>query len=212
MGCPIRRSQDHCSVTNSPGLIAGSSVLHRLSMPRHPPCALWPIAPTRRRDLSRPAGRPELVTTHELPEIHLGLPHSTPFRMLSADRLDEPRRFHRRSYSVLAFFVLTSPSAADSAEKSASSPTRRNVSFVSIRLSKSSVSTGINPIFVPPRSRRPQPLRFRGGRTLGIDPGESSRRPLVFDFDFTSFWFGIQSAHVKTPQPKKTPRGEASGR
>jgi hypothetical protein len=27
-------------VANSPGLIAGSNVLHRLLMPRHPPCAL----------------------------------------------------------------------------------------------------------------------------------------------------------------------------
>ena len=91
-----------------------------------------------------------------------------------------PEGFHRRSYSMLAFFVLTSPSAAESAGNPASSPTRRIVSFVSIRLSKSSDSTGINPIFAPPQSRRPQPLRFRGGRTLGIDPPESSPSRLVF--------------------------------
>ena len=194
VGCPIRRSQDHCSVTNSPGLIAGSSVLHRLSMPRHPPCALWPIAPTRRRDLSRPAGRPELVTTHELPGTHLGLPHSTPSRVLPADRLDEPRRIPSALIFNAYFFVLTSPSAVDSAGNPASSPTRRIVSFVSIRMSKSSDSTGINPIFVPPQSRRPQPLRCRGGRTLGIDLGESSRSPLVFCVDFTSFWFGKKSS------------------
>ena len=40
VGCPIRKSQDHSSVTSSPGLIAGSSVLHRLSTPRHPSRAL----------------------------------------------------------------------------------------------------------------------------------------------------------------------------
>jgi hypothetical protein len=40
VGCPIRKSQDQCSVTSSPGLIAGSNVLLRLSTPRHPPCAL----------------------------------------------------------------------------------------------------------------------------------------------------------------------------
>ena len=40
VGCPIRKSQDHSSVTNSSGLIAGSCVLHRLLTPRHPPCAL----------------------------------------------------------------------------------------------------------------------------------------------------------------------------
>ena len=40
LGFPIRTPPDQRSVANSPGLIAGSHVLHRLSMPRHPPCAL----------------------------------------------------------------------------------------------------------------------------------------------------------------------------
>ena len=40
LGFPIRTSPDQRSVANSPGLIAGSNVLHRLLMPRHPPCAL----------------------------------------------------------------------------------------------------------------------------------------------------------------------------
>src|SRR3954471_10154522 len=39
-GSPIRKSLDHSSVTSSPRLIAGSYVLHRLLVPRHPPCAL----------------------------------------------------------------------------------------------------------------------------------------------------------------------------
>src|SRR4051794_7170507 len=39
-GFPIRKSLDHSSVTSSPRLIAGSYVLHRLLVPRHPPCAL----------------------------------------------------------------------------------------------------------------------------------------------------------------------------
>ena len=39
-GFPIRRSPDRSSFTNSPGLIAGYNVLHRLLMPRHPPIAL----------------------------------------------------------------------------------------------------------------------------------------------------------------------------
>src|SRR5665811_2339531 len=39
-GFPIRRSPDHGSFTNSPGLIAGYNVLHRLLVPRHPPIAL----------------------------------------------------------------------------------------------------------------------------------------------------------------------------
>ncbi len=40
LGFPIRTSPDQRSVANSPGHFAGSHVLHRLSMPRHPPCAL----------------------------------------------------------------------------------------------------------------------------------------------------------------------------
>src|ERR671929_447216 len=36
----IRKSRDQRLVSTSPGLIAAAHVLHRLSAPRHPPCAL----------------------------------------------------------------------------------------------------------------------------------------------------------------------------
>ena len=39
-GFPIRTSPDHCVLARSPRLFAGSYVLHRLLLPRHPPCAL----------------------------------------------------------------------------------------------------------------------------------------------------------------------------
>src|SRR3954463_13268506 len=39
-GFPIRTSPDQRLVSTSPGLIAAAHVLHRLSAPRHPPCAL----------------------------------------------------------------------------------------------------------------------------------------------------------------------------
>ena len=39
-GYPIRTPSDHSSVGSSPRLIAASNVLHRLLVPRHPPCAL----------------------------------------------------------------------------------------------------------------------------------------------------------------------------
>ena len=39
-GFPIRTPSDHSSVDSSPRTIAASHVLHRLLMPRHPPCAL----------------------------------------------------------------------------------------------------------------------------------------------------------------------------
>ena len=51
-GFPIRKSPDHSLVADSPGLIAGSNVLHRLLVPRHPPCALINLATTYR--CSRP--------------------------------------------------------------------------------------------------------------------------------------------------------------
>src|SRR5438034_4043679 len=37
---PIRKPPDQSLVADSPRHIAGSHVLHRLLMPRHPPCAL----------------------------------------------------------------------------------------------------------------------------------------------------------------------------
>ena len=39
-GFPIRTSSDHSVLARSPRLFAGSYVLHRLLLPRHPPCAL----------------------------------------------------------------------------------------------------------------------------------------------------------------------------
>jgi hypothetical protein len=40
VGCPIRISPVHSLVAGSPKLFAGSNVLHRLQLPRHPPYAL----------------------------------------------------------------------------------------------------------------------------------------------------------------------------
>jgi hypothetical protein len=44
LGYPIRTPSDHSSVDNSPRTIAVSHVLHRLLVPRHPPCALHNLA------------------------------------------------------------------------------------------------------------------------------------------------------------------------
>ena len=40
VGFPIRKSPDQSLFASSPKLIAGYHVLRRLSLPRHPPCAL----------------------------------------------------------------------------------------------------------------------------------------------------------------------------
>jgi hypothetical protein len=44
-GFPIRTSLDHRVLARSPRLFAGSYVLHRLLLPRHPPCALSSYSP-----------------------------------------------------------------------------------------------------------------------------------------------------------------------
>ena len=50
LGFPIRTPPDHSLVANSPGLIAGSNDLHRLLMPRHPPCALHSLSQQRQNN------------------------------------------------------------------------------------------------------------------------------------------------------------------
>ena len=40
VGFPIRKSPDQSLFADSPRLIAGYNVLHRLQLPRHPPDAL----------------------------------------------------------------------------------------------------------------------------------------------------------------------------
>src|SRR5918998_3988192 len=48
LGFPIRKSPDQSLVAGSPRHIAGSHVLHRLLMPRHPPYALKNLNTQRR--------------------------------------------------------------------------------------------------------------------------------------------------------------------
>src|SRR5215211_2040264 len=66
-GSPIRKSSDQRSVDSSPRLIAASYVLHRLLVPRHPPCALNNLAtqtPTPTHHTQQgPTPTPEEVTT-----------------------------------------------------------------------------------------------------------------------------------------------------
>lgn len=53
LGFPIRTSSDPSSVDNSPRHIAVSHVLHRLPMPRHPPCALTHLQTTKTKSVSK---------------------------------------------------------------------------------------------------------------------------------------------------------------
>ena len=54
-GSPIRTPPDQRSVDSSPGPIAASHVLHRLLVPRHPPCALNHLPTNTHR--THPTGR-----------------------------------------------------------------------------------------------------------------------------------------------------------
>src|SRR3954454_13446525 len=63
-GSPIRKSSDQRSVDSSPRLIAASYVLHRLLVPRHPPCALNNLTnhtptPTHNKKAHPPEGGPD---------------------------------------------------------------------------------------------------------------------------------------------------------
>ena len=70
-GFPIRTSSGHSLVGGSPKLFAASHVLHRLRLPRHPPCALRSLATS---SSLRPCGRVPLAG-HEreakLPSLRL---------------------------------------------------------------------------------------------------------------------------------------------
>ena len=54
-GSPIRTPSDQRSVGSSPRLNAASHVLHRLLMPRHPPCALHNLTHNKPTPTHRPA-------------------------------------------------------------------------------------------------------------------------------------------------------------
>ncbi len=64
-GFPIRTSSDHRVLARSPRLFAGSYVLHRLLLPRHPPCALSSLFSPDSARYRRASLR--LRSTHRLP-------------------------------------------------------------------------------------------------------------------------------------------------
>src|SRR4051812_34909824 len=72
-GFPIRTPSDHSSVDSSPRPIAASHVLHRLLMPRHPPCALKHLTTTR---CSHPLCNTQHTTTPQTHQHHHTHPNS----------------------------------------------------------------------------------------------------------------------------------------
>ena len=71
-GFPIRTPSDQRSVGSSPRLIAASHVLHRLLVPRHPPCALNNLTTQKPRTTpvrTQPGGQRCAATTYK-PTLH----------------------------------------------------------------------------------------------------------------------------------------------
>src|SRR3989454_5836478 len=90
-GFPIRKSSDQRLVSISPRLIAAAHVLHRLSAPRHPPCALVLLiekntcvaamefsrcarSPAQQRNADLEAGLSKLSSVHVAGDVLLGEP------------------------------------------------------------------------------------------------------------------------------------------
>jgi hypothetical protein len=82
-GFPIRTSSDHSSVDSSPRLIAASYVLHRLLVPRHPPCALTNLATKMLASTVQFSNNTRETPTHTATNTHH--PHTTTRRRHAGD-------------------------------------------------------------------------------------------------------------------------------
>ena len=84
LGYPIRTPSDHSSVDNSPRTIAASHVLHRLLMPRHPPCALQHFTHNKHAQTTKPDTKKDArihyatLNTPPHPETHHNHHHTHP--------------------------------------------------------------------------------------------------------------------------------------
>ena len=95
LGYPIRTPSDHSSVDNSPRTIAASHVLHRLLMPRHPPCALQHFTHNKHAQTTKPdtkrCSHPLCNTQHTTtPQPRDNHHHTHPTKGI--DALDGPSR------------------------------------------------------------------------------------------------------------------------
>ena len=99
LGYPIRTPSDHSSVDNSPRTIAASHVLHRLLMPRHPPCALQHFTHNKHAQTTKPDTKKDArihyatLNTPPHPETHHNHHHTHhPNKGHPRDALDGPGR------------------------------------------------------------------------------------------------------------------------
>src|ERR1051326_3378144 len=71
-GSPIRTPSDHSSFDSSPRPFAAYHVLHRLLVPRHPPCALKNLATKMLASTVQISNTHRLTTQH--PDTHQTVP------------------------------------------------------------------------------------------------------------------------------------------
>src|ERR1700733_5496009 len=109
-GFPIRKSPDQCLVADFPGLIAGSNVLLRLLVPRHPPCALINLATTIDARVHCAVLKIRAVPAHTPPRYAGGALRSERrqnARSLRTQQRARPSRHRRHPSSLQLEAVLT---------------------------------------------------------------------------------------------------------
>ena len=96
-GSPIRVPPDHCSLGSSPGSFAACYALHRLLVPRHPPCTLSSL--TTISSCKDCSGRLLLadVTVRHLPQSHYSI---------AKERFIKRSSMHHNVVRVKSFFQI----------------------------------------------------------------------------------------------------------
>ena len=178
-GFPIRRSPDQSSFDSSPRLIAACHVLHRLSTPRHPPCALSSLAtfmrdcrPAATRFLTRP--RTSASCTGQTDFQRLRLPFDSPTRS------KKPRR--RTNWNIVIRFhkSIDLPTSAAKPERPKFAAADRSASVSSIAKDRSRRRTIRNRSIDGSPTLYPNPQRRQAARKgflhRNTNPVEHRRR------------------------------------
>ena len=174
-GFPIRRSPDQSSFDSSPRLIAACHVLHRLSTPRHPPCALSSLATFMRG--CRPAttsfrtrSRTSASCTGQTDFQRLRLPFDSP---TSIKKIAPPNRLeYCDSFPQINRSADQSP--RDRKDQISQQPTDLRPSLQLPKIVPATVRSKIAPIDGSP-TMYPNPQRRQAGRPGFFDPGSPIR-------------------------------------
>jgi hypothetical protein len=123
-GFPIRTSSDQRSVDSSPRHIAASHVLHRLLMPRHPPCALKHLQHKKTYSTKHASKKSALLLRCSQPLSTNQTPHPT----TKMERQPPPRPQQARTTRVLpqdpTVCLMITPSTRERANPCCRAPSR----------------------------------------------------------------------------------------